>query len=111
MPRKKLTPTEEQRRHVKSLAAVGIETEDIARCFHVSVKTLLKYYKDEIFRGPLEANAGVGKTLLEMSCDGQTPAATIYSAKVRFGRHDKSSGDVRPAAVPDFIVALDKKAG
>ena len=110
MPRKKLTPTEDQRRHVKSLAAVGIEADAIARYFHVSSKTLLKYYKEEIFRGPFEADARVGKTLLEMSCDGQTPVATIYSAKVRLGWHDKPSGDVRPGAVPDFIVALDKKA-
>jgi hypothetical protein len=110
MPRKKLTPTEEQRRHVKSLAAVGIEAEDIARYFGVSLKTLLKYYREELFRGPLEANARVGKTLLEMSCDGHTPVATIYSAKVRFPWRENSGGDVRPAAIPDFIVALDKKA-
>jgi hypothetical protein len=31
MPRPKLNPTEEQRRLVKSLAAVGIPHEDIAR--------------------------------------------------------------------------------
>jgi len=87
-----------------------MEPDDIARYLHVSLKTFLKYYKDEIFRGPFEADAKVGKTLLDMSCDGQTPVATIYSAKVRFGWHDKSGGDVRPAAIPDFIVALDKKA-
>ncbi|MCU1335246.1 MAG: hypothetical protein JWO19_827 [Bryobacterales bacterium] len=88
MPRKKLTPTEEQR----------------------SLKTLLKYYKEEIFRGRLEADAKVGKTMLDMACDGQTPVATIHSSKARFGWHDKSVGDVRPAAIPDFIVALEKKA-
>jgi len=110
VPRKKLTPTEEQRRHVKSLAAVGIDPPDLARYFRVSEKTFLKYYRDEIFRGPLEANAKVGKTLLDMATDGQTPAATIYWSKARCGWHENQGGDIRPAATPDFVVALEKKA-
>lgn len=110
MPRAKLTPTEEQRRHVKFLSAVGIEADDIARYFHVSLKTLLKYYKEEIFRGKLEANAKVGKTLLDMSCDGQTPVATIYWSKARCRWNENQSRDARPGAIPDFIVALEKKA-
>jgi hypothetical protein len=110
MPRKKLTPTEDQRRHVRSLAAVGTEPDDIARYLHVSLKTLLKYYKEEIFRGPLEANAKVGKTLLEMACDGQTPVATIYWSKARCRWNENQGGDARRAALPDFIVAWDRKA-
>jgi hypothetical protein len=110
MPRKKLTPTEEQRRHVKFLAAIGTEPDDIARYFHVSLKTLLKYYKEEIFRGPFEANAKVGKTMLDMACDGQTPVATIYWTKARCRWNEHQSEDARPATIPDFIVALEKKA-
>jgi hypothetical protein len=110
MPRKKLTPTEEQRRYVKSLAAVGIPPRDIAQCIGVSEKTLLKYFKKEIFRGPLEANAKVGKTLLDMSTDGQNPAASIYWSKARCGWHENQGRDVGPAAIPDFVVALEKKA-
>jgi hypothetical protein len=110
MPRAKLTPTPEQRRQVKFLAGVGIQPHDIARYFYVSEKTLLKYYRDEIFRGPLEANARVGKTLFEMSTDGQNPGATIYWSKARCGWHENQRGDVRPAAIPDFVVALEKKA-
>jgi hypothetical protein len=110
MPRAKLTPTPEQRHHVKFLAGVGIQPHDIARYFYVSEKTLLKYYGDEIFRGPLEANARVGKTLYEMSTDGENPVATIYWTKARCGWHEDQRGDVRPAAIPDFVVALEKKA-
>jgi len=110
MPRKKLTPSEEQRRHVRSLAAVGTEPGDIARYFRVSLKTLQKYYKEELFRGPLEANAKVGKTLLDMACDGQTPVATIYWSRARCRWNENQGGDARPAALPDFIVALEKKA-
>jgi hypothetical protein len=110
VPRKKLTPTEEQRRHVKYLAAVGTKLHDIARYIKVSEKTLLKYYGEEIFRGPFEANAKVGKTLLDMSTDGQNPAASIYWSKARCGWHENQGRDVGPAAIPDFVVALEKKA-
>ena len=110
MPRAKLTPTPEQRGKVKFLAGVGTPPHDIARYFYVSEKTLLKYYRDEIFRGPLEANARVAKALLEMSTDGQNPGASIYWTKARCGWHENQRGDVRPAAIPDFVVALEKKA-
>ncbi|MCU1339717.1 MAG: hypothetical protein JWO19_5298 [Bryobacterales bacterium] len=110
MPRKKLTPTEDQRRQVKSLAAVGTEPRDIARLLRVSEKTLRKYYKEEISRGPLEANAKVGKTLLDMACDGKTPIASIFWLKARGGWNEKRNGDVPPAAIPDFVVAREKKA-
>jgi len=89
MPRKKLKPTEEQRLHVKSMAAFGTPSHDIARYLGVSEKTLLKYYGKEIFRGPLEANAKVGQSLLKMATDGETTAATIYWTKARGGWSEK----------------------
>lgn len=110
MPRVKLKPTEEQRQKVKFLAAVGMRPEDIARYFGVSEKTLLKYYREEIFRGPFEANAKVGRSLLEMATNGRTPVATIHWSKTNGGWSEKRGGDVQPAAVPDFVVALDRKA-
>jgi hypothetical protein len=110
MPRKKLKPTEEQRRRVKNLSAVGIKPDDIARYFGVSEKTLAKYYREELFRGPLEANANVGKTLLKMSCNGQEPAASIYWTKARCGWRENKGGDAPPPALPNFVVAWEKKA-
>jgi len=110
MPRAKLKPTEEQRRQVRSLSALGVEPYDIARYFHVSEKTLRKYYKDEIFRGPLEANAKVAQSLFEMATAGESALASIFWSKARAGWCEKQGRDVQPAVVPDFIVALDKKA-
>jgi len=110
MPRKQLKPTEEQRRQVKLLAAVGTPSHDIARYWGVSEKTLSKYYRQELFRGPLEANAKVGQSLYEMATDRKTPVATIYWSKARCGWSEKQGGDVQPATVPDFVVALEKKA-
>jgi hypothetical protein len=110
MPRKKLKPTEEQRRQVKNLSAVGIKPDDIARYFRVSERTLTKYYREELFRGPLEANATVGKALLEMSSNGQAPAASIYWLKARCGWREDQGGSAPPAVIPDFVVAWKKKA-
>lgn len=110
MPRKKLTPTEEQRHQVKSMAAVGTPPQDIARYHGVSEKTLRKYYAEEIFRGPVEANAKVGHSLLLMATDRKTPAATIFWSKARSGWSEKPGGHIQLVAVPDFVVALEKKA-
>jgi hypothetical protein len=110
MPRAKLTPTEEQRQRVRSLSAYGIEPEDIARYLHMSEKTLLKYYGEELFRGRFEANAKVGQTLFEMATSGEMPAATIFWQKARGGWRENHSADPRPVAPPDFVVVLDKKA-
>jgi hypothetical protein len=64
MPRVKLTPTEEQRRTVRSFSAYGVEPDDIAKYIGVSEKTLQKYYGKDIFRARVEANLKVGKALL-----------------------------------------------
>jgi hypothetical protein len=70
----------------------------------------LKYYAKEIFRGPFEANAKVGETLVAMATDGQHPGVTVFCSKAGGGWCEKRSGDVRPVAIPDFVVMEDKKA-
>jgi hypothetical protein len=45
-----------------------------------------------------------------MSTDGQNPAASIFWLKARCGWREKHGEEVRPAVIPDFIVALEKKA-
>lgn len=60
MPRPKLNPTEEQRRLVKSLAAMGTLQSDIAKMIGIrSPKTLRKHFRMELDRGALEANSNV----------------------------------------------------
>ena len=52
MSRPQLTPTEEQRRLVKSMAAVGISHEDIARKLRIrSPKTLRKHFRKNCISG------------------------------------------------------------
>ena len=57
MPRPQLKPSEEQRRLVKSMAAMGTPQEHISRKIGIrSPKTLRKYFRDELDFGTAEAN-------------------------------------------------------
>ena len=57
MPRPQLKPTEEQRRLVKSMAAVGTPHEDITRKVGFrSPKTLRKHFREELDIGIIDAN-------------------------------------------------------
>jgi hypothetical protein len=75
MSRPQFNPTQEQRALVKSMAAMGIPHEDIARKIGVrSPKTLRKHFHDELDLGAMEANYKVLKTLFEMATSGEHPA-------------------------------------
>jgi hypothetical protein len=107
MPRLQLKPTEEQRRLVKSMAAVGVPHEDIARKIGIhSPKTLRKHFREELDIGMIDANYKVGKTLFEMATGGEEVAATIFWVKTRklFREPVEEAGPVGP---PPFIVTSE----
>jgi len=110
MPRAKLEPTEEDRRKVRSMSACGIEPDDIAKYFSRPVKTFLKCYEKDIFRARVEANAKVGKTLLEMATGGGEVAATIFWSKTQGSFHEHQEAAAPPTVIPNFVVSLEKKA-
>src|ERR1700693_3786982 len=67
MPRPKFSPTEEQRKLVKSFAAVGISQEEIAKHIGIrSPKTLRKHFREELDRGGTEANYKVAQMCFKM---------------------------------------------
>ena len=108
MPRPKMNPTDEQRRLVKSLAAVGTPQAGIGSMVGIrSEKTLRKHFREELDRGSAEANANVGRTLYQMATSGQHPAATIFWLKCRAGWNERST--VEPAAIkpPNFVVTQE----
>jgi hypothetical protein len=108
MPRPKLNPTEEQRRQVKSLAALGIQHEDIAKFLGIkSPKTLRKHFRPELDRGVIEVNAKVARTLVNMATSGACPAATIFYLKSRAGWREQPAQQSSPSAIPPFVVAQD----
>jgi hypothetical protein len=57
MPRPRLNPTEDQRRMVKTMTAMGAKQEDVAARIGVrSQKTLRKHFRKELDQGGSEAN-------------------------------------------------------
>ena len=75
-------PTESTREQVKRLSALGCPHEDIATRLKISADTLVKYYKDELDEGRIDANAAIAGTLFSQAKKGNT-AAAIFWLKTR----------------------------
>jgi transposase-like protein len=109
MPRPKLNPTEEQRRMVKTMVAMGAKQEDVAARIGVrSPKTLRKHFRKELDQGGSEANMTVAQALYVKAKAGDVKAATFW-LKCRAGWRDNPNFERAVVAPPPFIVALEKK--
>ena len=75
-------PTQSDRETVKRLSALGVPHEDIATRLKISADTLVKYYKDELDEGRIDANAAIAGTLFNQAKKGNT-AAAIFWLKTR----------------------------
>jgi hypothetical protein len=107
MPRPRLKPTDEQRRMVKSMAAMGIRQEEIARKLEIrSPKTLRAHFREELDRGATDANYNVANALYKQAISGVTVAA-IFWLKTRAGWRDRSVPEYATAEPPPFVVALE----
>ena len=79
MPRPSFKATRDQRKLVKSMAALGLRQEQIATTIGLrSPKTLRKHFRQEITRGSAEANAAVTRVAFEMATSGKWPVMTRY---------------------------------
>ena len=88
MPPKKVTkptfkPTDEERKLVEQMSAVGIPQSNIAMIIRDGIddKTLRKHFRKEL---DTKANAKIGGTLFNKAVNGDTSAA-IFWAKTRMG--------------------------
>ena len=107
MPRHKFHPTDEQRTLVKTLSAVGIPQEDIARKLGVrSPKTIRKYFRDELDLGLTDANATVGASLFRQALKGNVDAQKFWLAH-RGGAAWNRSPVKQAQAPPPFLVACE----
>ncbi len=99
-------PTEEQRRLVRTLSAMGTRQKEIAKMIGIAPKTLREHFREELDKGAIEANAQVAKTLFQMATSGTTPAATIFWLKTRARWSERASAtkSLSPAALPAFVV-------
>lgn len=109
MPRPRLRPTDEQRRMVKSMSAMGIRQDEIARKLDIrSAKTLRVHFRDELDRGATDANYNVASALYKEATNGNTTAA-IFWLKTRAGWRERSAPELVTAELPPFVVALESR--
>tara|TARA_S200002703_G_C3752518_1_gene231549 strand:+ start:686 stop:1045 length:360 start_codon:yes stop_codon:yes gene_type:complete len=95
MPAKKrgrppFKPTDDERKQVGQMVAVGIPTEQIAMVIRGGIDndTLMKHFKTEVRESKILANAKVGGTLFNKVMNGDT-AAAIFWAKTQMGWSEK----------------------
>lgn len=74
--------TVENQETAKRLSALGVPHEDIATRLKISADTLVKYYKEELEEGRIDANAAIAGTLFQQAKKGNT-AAAIFWLKTR----------------------------
>jgi len=111
MARKVFTPSQEQRHLVTVLSSYGIWQEDIATEVGLrSPKTLRKHFREELDHGRIGSEIKVRKTYYRLAESGKHPYTTIQWLKQRRKWRPKSAQEIRPAAIPDFVVARDKEA-
>jgi hypothetical protein len=71
-------PNDDTRIKVYTLSTVGTRHEDIASVLGISHDTLVKYYKEELDKGRIEANASVAETLFKQAKEGNTTAMIFW---------------------------------
>ena len=105
-------PSDESRKLVRSLSAVGIRYVDIAQKLDITDDTLVKYYKKELEDGRIDANAAIGQTLFQQAKNGNTSAA-IFWLKTRANWKETNALEVTgqdgsPLSSPIIIIGTDE---
>ena len=79
-------PTDDERRLVEQMCAVGIPQESICLVVRDGIddKTLRKHFRRELDTTKIKANAKIGGTLFNKAVNGDTTAA-IFWAKTQMG--------------------------
>lgn len=87
-------PTQKTRSEVAALRSYGIPQEEVAAYIGIDAKTLRKYYRDELDKAAITANAKVGQflyqnatgsTLDKGATHGDCVRAAMFWAKTRMG--------------------------
>lgn len=83
-------PTPQSRERVLNMAIAGFSQDLIRQALKIGSKsTLLKYYRDELTTGSMEATAEVAGHLLDKVRNGDT-TAMIFWMKTRAGWREKA---------------------
>lgn len=102
-------PTEEKRKTVRAMAAVGVPHSQIAMVIKCDAKTMRKYFREDLDVAAAQATAQVGGRLFKLAMDGDV-AACIFWMKARAGWSEKV--DVRHTmnevtSIEDRLAALE----
>ena len=81
------------RNQVYELSKVGTRYEDIAFMMSISDDTLVKYYKPQLEKGRIEANAVIAGTLYEKARQGDT-ASMMFWLKTRAQWSEKNTTEL-----------------
>jgi hypothetical protein len=104
-------PTKASRDAVRLYAAMGTPQEDIGRLLKIDVKTLYKYYREELDLGLVAANAQIGGALFKKAMGGDT-TAMIFWLKTRAGfkeaKHEEKTGTDSEKLVDALSTLIDK---
>src|SRR2546425_6645488 len=109
MPRPRFNPTSAHRHMAKTLAALGVPHDHIARQVGLrSPKTLRRHFRRELDDGAAEANAKVAQTAYQMATSGKYPWATAFWLKARAGWNDQPFLIQPTTAAPPFLVSREE---
>lgn len=114
-------PTELSRKTVSLAAFIGYTQEQIARLIEVDVKTLTKYYEDELTRGAERIGAAVAGNLVNIATQQQDRKAAltacIFIAKTRLGMRERdpftaeAEAKIKKAEDGDETITVTLKIG
>jgi hypothetical protein len=101
--RKAFEPTEEQRKLVSQLVAVGVRQEDLPIFFDVCLNTIRLHFAEEIANAKLKANAAIARKLYNEAVDGNI-TAMIFWLKTQAGWSERNTLDlnVNPKKLDDM---------
>tara|TARA_R110000751_G_scaffold15768_7_gene50738 strand:+ start:1444 stop:1788 length:345 start_codon:yes stop_codon:yes gene_type:complete len=70
--------TDEEAEVVRMMAAVGISQENIAKVIGIDIKTMTKYYREELDTAWIKANAKVGGAMYNKAISGDVQAQKYW---------------------------------
>lgn len=87
-------PTEEQRKQVETMSAMGIRQDDMAKILDVDPKTLRKHCRKELDQGSIKATMKVAQSLFKQATEQDNTAAMIFWMKARAGWSEKTQTEI-----------------
>ena len=101
MPRPSFEPSEQQRKLIKSLAAMALRQDQMCKLVGLrSPKTLRKHFRAELDQGLAEACLAVMRTAYEMATSGRYPQMSMFWDKCQRPAFEPEHEDQRERPKP-----------